>query len=133
MVTTRVTVNSFIPYASTLRIRNTSELKIRFDSVLLSRLVNIQNLDHEADTVRVRIWRALSTHTELSMKQLSMIVGERSMGNLKSHLGHVEKQAKSFQSKSKEWKERRGLLEIAKRGKIIKRKGAKGIVYIRLE
>ena len=87
------------------------------------------------DTVRVRIWKALaSADKELSLKQLGAIVGERHLGELKSHLVHVEKQAKTFGNKSREWKERRGLL-VGKRkqAKIQKRKGEKGMVYIWLE
>jgi hypothetical protein len=96
---------------------------------------NEQDEDDPVDTVRVRIWKALaSADKELSLKQLGAIVGERHLGELKSHLVHVEKQAKTFGNKSREWKERRGLL-VGKRkqAKIQKRKGEKGMVYIWLE
>ena len=87
----------------------------------------------QTDTVRVMIWRALSSHDELSMRELGSLVGERRMGDLKSHLVHVEKQAKTFGNKSKEWKVRRGLKDGIKRVKIKKRKDAKGVLHIRLE
>jgi hypothetical protein len=63
--------------------------------------------EENEDTVRVRIWRALASGEELSLKQLGIIVGERK--DLKSHLAHVEKQAKTLKNKSNEWRERRGL------------------------
>ena len=63
--------------------------------------------EESEETVRVRIWRALASGDELSLKQLGSIVGERK--DLKSHLSHVEKQAKTLKNKSNEWRERRGL------------------------
>ena len=62
------------------------------------------------DTIRVRIWRALAGGDELSLSQLGQAVGERRLGELRSHLGHVERQAKTLRNKSDEWKVRRGLL-----------------------
>lgn len=62
------------------------------------------------DTIRVRIWRALASGDELSLSQLGQAVGERRLGELRSHLGHVEKQAKTLRNKSDNWKVRRGLL-----------------------
>jgi hypothetical protein len=62
------------------------------------------------DTIRVRIWQALADGTELSLSQLGSRVGERRFGDLKSHLTHVEKQAKTLSNKSDEWRARRGLL-----------------------
>eukprot|EP00978_Attheya_sp_CCMP212_P026306 scaffold86274_cov53-Attheya_sp.AAC.6 len=62
------------------------------------------------DTIRVRIWQALADGTELSLSQLGSRVGERRFGDLKSHLMHVEKQAKTLSNKSDEWRARRGLL-----------------------
>ena len=98
---------------------------------------NDEQDDDPVDTVRVRIWKALaSADKELSLKQLGAIVGERHLGDLKSHLVHVEKQAKTFGNKSREWKERRGLLvgdRKRKKAKIQKRRGEKGMVYIWLE
>ena len=90
------------------------------------------------DTIRVRIWKALgSSEKELSLKELGTIVGERHLGDLKFHLAHVEKQAQTFGNKSKEWKERRGLLRgdtrKRKQVKIRKRRGNTGTVYIWLE
>ena len=87
---------------------------------------------NEQDTIRVRIWQALSSNGELSMKQLGTIVGERRLGDLKSHLTHVQRQAKTFGNKSKEWKERRGLKDGVK-GVKIKTRVEKGLVYIRLD
>ena len=88
----------------------------------------------ELDTIRVRIWKALSSSNgkELSMRQLGSIVGERRIGDLKSHLVHVEKQAKTLNNKSKEWKHRRGLNEKRKKAKIIKRREKGGMVHIKL-
>ena len=94
------------------------------------------------DTIRVRIWKALSQaqSKEMSLQQLGAIVGERKIGDLKSHLVHVEKQAKTFGNKSKDWKKRRGLLEFfentgskGKQVKICYRKGEKGLTYIWIE
>ena len=62
------------------------------------------------DTIRIRIWRALASGDELSLSQLGQAVGERRLGELRSHLGHVEKQAKTLRNKSDHWKVRRGLL-----------------------
>jgi hypothetical protein len=61
------------------------------------------------DTIRVRIWRQLADGKELSLSQLSNAVGERRLGELRSHLSHVEKQAKTICNKSDEWRIRRGL------------------------
>lgn len=62
------------------------------------------------DTIRIRIWRALASGDELSLSQLGQAVGERRFGELRSHLGHVERQAKTLRNKSDDWKVRRGLL-----------------------
>mmetsp|Transcript_1164 Transcript_1164/g.2438 ORF Transcript_1164/g.2438 Transcript_1164/m.2438 type:complete len:175 (-) Transcript_1164:111-635(-) len=67
----------------------------------------------ERDTIRVRIWRALASGDELSMTQLCKQVGERSRGDLRSHLTHVERQAKTIRNKSNEWRVRRGLSSLA--------------------
>jgi len=89
---------------------------------------------NEKDTIRIRIWQALSSSAgkELSMKQLGMVVGERRISDLKFHLTHVEKQAKTFGNKSKEWKERRGINENIKQVKLKIRPGGKGMIYIKL-
>ena len=86
------------------------------------------------DTIRVRIWNALSSSKgeEVSLRELGSIVGERRFGDLKSHLVHVEKQAKTIGNKSKEWKKRRGLDEHTTKAKIQKRIGQKGMVYLKL-
>jgi hypothetical protein len=65
------------------------------------------------DTIRVRIWRALAGGEELTLRQLASIVGERK--DLKSHLVHVEKQAKTLTNKSRKWRERRGLEDLDSR------------------
>ena len=63
----------------------------------------------EDDTTRVRIWRVLASGEEHSLKQLGAAVGERGLGDLKVHLQHVEKQAKTLKNKNEKWRERRGL------------------------
>ncbi len=91
------------------------------------------------DTIRVRIWKALASGEELSLKELGSIVGERKLGDLKDHLSHVEKQAKTLKNKSNEWRERRGLITVYGRNnrkveklRLIIRRGKKNIVYVRL-
>lgn len=100
------------------------------------------NATEPQDAIRVRIWKALSQgqSQEMSLQQLGAVVGERKIGDLKSHLVHVEKQAKTFGNKSKDWKKRRGLLEFfehtGSKGKQIKicyRNGDKGLTYIWIE
>ena len=49
-----------------------------------------------ADTIRVRIWRALASGEELSLAELSRTVGVSSYGDLRSHLRHVERQASTL-------------------------------------
>ena len=101
---------------------------------------NPTSLVEPEDTIRVRIWKALdSSNKEMTMKELGNIVGERHLGDLKSHLVHVERQAKTIGNKSKEWKHRRGLLIIGgnkrkrRQVEIKKRKGKNGDVYVWLE
>ena len=65
------------------------------------------------DTIRVRIWRALASGDELSLSQLGQAVGERRLGELRSHLRHVQVQANTLRNKSDDWKVRRGLLPDA--------------------
>jgi hypothetical protein len=91
------------------------------------------------ETIRVRIWRALADGEELSLTQLSKIVGEGRLGELRSHLTHVERQAKTLGNKSNEWRLRRGLVPIEddfsvqrKRLRIKMRKGKKNELFIRL-
>lgn len=70
------------------------------------------------DTVRVRIWRALAPGGEMSLPELTEAVNAGSGGgdrvrithsDLRYHLSHVERQAKTLGNKSGEWRERRGL------------------------
>jgi len=65
--------------------------------------------EDDRDTVRVRIWRALASGEELSLKELGVATKERSRGDLRAHLRHVEKQAKTLRNKNMEWRKRRGL------------------------
>lgn len=89
--------------------------------------------DLEIDTVRVRIWRILSMKKEMSLRQLGCAVGERNIGDLKSHLLHVEKQAKTIGNKSDEWKIRRGISPKVRKAKLMSRKGEKGLTYIKMD
>mmetsp|Transcript_29313 Transcript_29313/g.62234 ORF Transcript_29313/g.62234 Transcript_29313/m.62234 type:complete len:171 (+) Transcript_29313:128-640(+) len=103
-----------------------------------------ERVDPGKDTIRVRIWRALASGDEITMTELSNRVGERNRGNLRSHLVHVERQAKTIGNKSSEWRERRGLPPLAKTGesggpgggpkrlRLKMRRGAKNEVFIRL-
>ncbi|VEU42675.1 unnamed protein product [Pseudo-nitzschia multistriata] len=90
------------------------------------------------DTIRVRIWRALSSKfgEEVSLKELGAMVGERRMGELRSHLQHVEKQSRTLRNKSAEWKERRGLtgtkFERDSKIRIQIRRGKKNMLSIKL-
>ena len=89
------------------------------------------------DTVRVRIWRALSESPgkELTMKELGTKVGERRPSELWSHLKHVQKQSQTIQNKSSDWKERRGLSASKKdlvRWRVQIRRGRKSEIYIKL-
>lgn len=92
----------------------------------------------ELDTVRVRIWRQLADGKELSLAQLSNAVGERKLGNLRSHLTHVEKQAKTIRNKSDEWRMRRGLSPVGSEAgsprqmKLKFRKGKKNEMFVRI-
>lgn len=61
----------------------------------------------ETDTVRVRIWKALASGDEWSIRDLGAAVGERRQGELRAHLKHVEKQAQTLRNKSMAWRERR--------------------------
>jgi len=89
------------------------------------------------DTIRVRIWRALASGEELSLKELGAIVGERRLGELKSHLTHVEKQAKTIKNKKDQWKERRGLSNINDRKlhkqRVQIRRGGKNEIFVKFE
>ena len=90
----------------------------------------------QQDTIRVRIWQALSSGQELSLTQLSKAVGERRRGELRSHLTHVEKQAKTLRNKSDKWRVRRGLPPASSGSSKIRlkmRKGSKNEVFVRLE
>lgn len=74
------------------------------------------------DTIRIKIWKALVLSSEdyISLKQLGSMIGERRISEIRSHLNHVEKQAKTLQNKSKEWKQRRNLNETTRKVKISK-------------
>jgi hypothetical protein len=89
--------------------------------------------DLEVDTVRVRIWRTLSMKKEINLRQLGYAVGEKNIGDLKSHLFHVEKQAKTIGNKSDEWKIRRGISPEVRKAKLMRRKGEKGLTYIKMD
>ncbi len=87
------------------------------------------------DTIRVRIWRALATGDELTLKKLGSLVGERQLGDLKDHLSHVEKQAKTLKNKSQKWRERRGLSSTDRKVeklRLITRRGKKNTIFIKL-
>ncbi len=106
--------------------------------------------DDDNDTIRVRIWRALSSGEEMTLQQLGKAVGERNMkmGDLKHHLSHVEKQAKTLKNKSLQWRKRRGLFDSdtdttamnttrfnnrkVDKLRLIQRRGKKNIVYVKL-
>lgn len=74
------------------------------------------------------------------------MIGVRNKGDVRSHLIHVERQAKTIQNKSNEWRVRRGLLPHdtdtvsggskvsggVKKFKIKRRRGAKNEEFIRL-
>jgi len=105
------------------------------DFFIKTEVPSIDSNDEEQDTVRVRIWRALAPGKELSLKHLGALVGERQKGDLKAHLQHVEKQAKTLKNKNADWRKRRGLpIDNVKKNKlrIKKRRGDKNEVYVRL-
>ena len=113
---------------------------------ILNNKNNTQPVEEEKDTIRVRIWKALvsSNNKEISLTQLCKLIGVRNKGDVRSHLIHVERQAKTIQNKSNEWRVRRGLLPIniddtdtkvsggIKKLKIKRRRGAKNEEFIRL-
>lgn len=114
---------------------NTCVLK---DDVLMLLTDIPKDYDGKTDTIRVRIWRALASGDELSLTQLSKIAGERRLGEIRSHLTHVERQAKTIGNKSNEWRVRRGLDVVddnagrQKKLRIKKRKGNNNQLYIKL-
>ena len=59
---------------------------------------NTQQPEEEKDTIRVRIWKALasSNNKEISLTQLCKQIGVRNKGDVRSHLIHVERQAKDY-------------------------------------
>jgi hypothetical protein len=87
------------------------------------------------DTIRVRIWKALASGEELTLKQLGAAVGEHK--DLKAHLTHVEKQAKTLKNKSITWRQRRGLPtdNVQKNNKLSlkMRRGNKKELYVKLD
>ncbi len=91
------------------------------------------------DTVRVRIWRALtaSCEEELTLKQLGAEVGERQGGELRNHLKHVQKQSETLRNKSAGWRERRGLpttdTKRTDKLRVKIRRGKKNEIFIKLE
>ena len=108
-------------------------------------------LEEEKDTIRVRIWKALvsSNNKEISLTQLCKLIGVRNKSDVRSHLIHVERQAKTIQNKSNEWRVRRGLIPLdidtdsqdgggskvsggVKKLKIKRRRGARNEEFIRL-
>lgn len=95
--------------------------------------------EEDTDTVRVRIWRALASSSgeEITLKQLGGMVGERRLGELKSHLQHVTKQAKTLKNKNIKWRDRRGLSTYYDTKRIDKlririRRGKNNDVHVRL-
>jgi len=85
-----------------------------------------------SDTIRVRIWRALASGEELSLRQLGSAVGERRQGELRSHLKHVEIQAQTLRNKSVEWRVRRGLDPATSSLRLVTRQQKKDI-FVRLK
>ncbi|KAK1747897.1 hypothetical protein QTG54_001860 [Skeletonema marinoi] len=150
--------NAFQPHllqSTSLRHTNSLELARRCDgdaSVLLKSEQNDDNTptpkegeasdsDEQLDTIRVRIWRQLADGKELSLSQLSNAVGERRLGELRSHLTHVEKQAKTIRNKSDDWRTRRGLSSgvgnngkagALRKMKLKFRKGRKNETFVRI-
>jgi len=108
------------------------------DKLPLRVVVSSDNRHHEEkrDTVRVCIWKALASGKELSLKELGALVGEGRQGDLKAHLLHVEKQAKTLKNKNVNWRRRRGIstTNIKKTNKlrIRTRRGEKNQVFVRL-
>ena len=95
--------------------------------------------EEDTDTVRVRIWRVLASSSgeEITLKQLGGMVGERRLGELKSHLQHVTKQAKTLKNKNNKWRDRRGLSTYYDTKRIDKlririRRGKNNDVHVRL-
>ena len=90
----------------------------------------------QEDTIRVRIWRSLASGKEFSLKKLGVVVGEGQKGDLKAHLKHVEKQAKTLKNKNIDWRRRRGLpvdnIKKTNKLRIKTRRGEKNEVYVRL-
>ena len=74
------------------------------------------------DTVRVRLWKALVDGTERSLTELSVTLNE-TRSDIRFHLTHVEKQAKTLSSKSSEWRLRRNVLHSSMKLKLTKRIG----------
>lgn len=58
------------------------------------------------ETIRVKIWRALVTGNEMTLKELGEAIGQHQ--GLKSHLMHVTRQAETLKNKSNDWRKRRG-------------------------
>lgn len=123
---------------SSISVRHYSPLPLARNSNQSDDTVQDSDSDEQLDTIRVRIWRQLADGKELSLSQLSNAVGERRLGELRSHLTHVEKQAKTIRNKSDEWRTRRGLSPVAgkagapRKMKLKFRKGKKNETFVRI-
>jgi hypothetical protein len=90
--------------------------------------------EEPGDTIRVRLWRALASGEKLSLTELAKAAGEsRRLSDLKSHLVHVEKQAKTLKNKSSEWRERRGISPNVCKKMRLKKTRVKKEIYFQLE
>jgi hypothetical protein len=64
----------------------------------------------QQDTIRGRIWQILANGQEVSLSQLSLLLGGGiPKSEIRHHLSHVKKQAKTFGNKSTAWRIRRGV------------------------
>ena len=68
--------------------------------------------EEEEETIRVRIWRILADGKERTLQELGKAIGHHR--DLRSHLKHVARQAETLQTKSRDWRIRRGLPAEAK-------------------
>ena len=95
------------------------------------------------DTIRVRIWRSLASGREMSLMSLASEVGgvggtgtALRRADLRHHLTHVERQARTLGNKSDAWRERRGLPPRAGGKKMsirTRRRGPRNEVFVRLK
>ena len=95
-------------------------------SVPRPRVLSFASIRHDDeepdDTVRVRLWKALADGTERSLTELSVTLNE-TRSNIRFHLTHVEKQAKTLSSKSTEWRLRRSVPNSSMKLTLTKRIG----------